>query len=129
VLNYNDPIPGGWTGSDFLLDPFTYQYYNASMSRNGARPVSYEGQYSNDLIATKVYGFLEDAINSIEDKPFFLVAAPIGPHANVDFERGFSPAVSAPRHANLFKDYKIPRTTNFNPDTVGLLSDCNEEFH
>ncbi|EPE35025.1 Alkaline phosphatase-like protein [Glarea lozoyensis ATCC 20868] len=117
VLNYNDPVPGGWTGSDFLLDPYTYQYYNASMSRNGAAPVSYEGQYSNDLIATKVYGFLEDAIDDVEDKPFFLVAAPIGPHANVDFEMGFSSAVSAPRHAHLFNGYKIPRMKNFNPDT------------
>jgi N-acetylglucosamine-6-sulfatase len=118
IHNYNSPIPGGWTGSDFLLDPYTYQYYNASMSRNGAHAISYKGHYSNDLIAEKAYGFLEDAINGVEDKPFFLVAAPIGPHANVDVERGFTPAVSAPRHAHLFKNYRIPRKKNFNPDTV-----------
>jgi N-acetylglucosamine-6-sulfatase len=120
VQNYNDPVPGGWTGSDFLLDPFTYQYTNASMSRNGAAPISYEGHYSNDLIAEKAYGFLEDAFDALNEKPFFLVAAPIGPHANVDFEKGFTPPVSAPRHAHLFKNYTIPRTKNFNPDTVSL---------
>jgi N-acetylglucosamine-6-sulfatase len=65
------------------------------MSRNGAHPISYEGHYSNDLIAEKTYGFLEDAMKGVDNNPFFLVAAPIGPHANVDFERGFTPAVSA----------------------------------
>jgi N-acetylglucosamine-6-sulfatase len=93
------------------------------MSRNGAPPISYEGHYSNDLIAKKAYAFLENAVKGVADHPFFLVAAPIGPHANVDFERGFTSAVSAPRHAHLFKNYKVPRTKNFNPDTVSYC--CN----
>ena len=30
VLNHHDPFPAGWTASDFLLDPFTYQFLNAA---------------------------------------------------------------------------------------------------
>ena len=29
VDNYNTPTVKGFNGSDFLLDPYTYQYYNA----------------------------------------------------------------------------------------------------
>ncbi|KAF4629061.1 hypothetical protein G7Y89_g9088 [Cudoniella acicularis] len=115
VLNYNSPVAGGFNGSDFLLDPFTYQYYNAATSRNGEAPVGYPGQYSPDLIAKKAFGFLEDAI--AEKSPFFLVAAPVAPHSNVEWPSlHFSEPRYAPRHAHLFKDYKIPRTKNFNPD-------------
>ena len=29
----------GWNGSDFLLDPYTYEYLNATMQRNRDDPV------------------------------------------------------------------------------------------
>ena len=53
------------------------------MTRNGGEPVSYEGQYSPDVVAEKVYGFLDEATE--HDEPFFLVAAPIAPHSDVRF--------------------------------------------
>ena len=92
VDNYNRPFVNGFTGSEFLLDPFTYQYYNASMSRNGNAPVNYLGQYSNDLVANKAYGFLDDAITA--GKPFFLGVAPIAPHCEFRF-----PACESPLHS------------------------------
>lgn len=119
IENYNKPVAGGFTGSDFLLDPYTYQYYNSYLSRNGGEPASYAGQYSPDVIAEKAFGFLNDAIS--DEKPFFLAIAPIAPHSDVVMGKlQFSQPKYAPRHAHLFKDYKIPRTKNFNPDKVRL---------
>jgi len=70
IDNYNEPFVGGYNGSDFILDPYTYEYYNAHMSRNGGAPVSYKGQYSPDVTAEKAYGFLEEATQHPE--PWFL---------------------------------------------------------
>lgn len=120
VDNYNAPYVQGFNGSDFILDPNTYQYYNSRMSRNGAPPVSYEGYYSPDITAQKAYDFLDEA--TMHDAPFMLTVAPIAPHSNVvlgsfeDFD--IDHPRYAPRHAHLFKDYKIPRTANFNPKKV-----------
>ncbi|KAI1469794.1 putative arylsulfatase [Daldinia caldariorum] len=128
VENYNSPAPGGFTGSDFLLDPYTYNYLNSTFQRNGEGPRSYEGQYSTDVLAEKAYGLLDEAVNA--GKPFFLVAAPVAPHANVvmkasasdshrdldDLPFEFTEPVPAERHKHLFKDKKVPRTANFNPD-------------
>lgn len=119
VDNYDSPYVHGFNQSDFLLDPYTYEYYNGHMTRNGEPPVSYAGQYSPDVVAEKAYGFLDDA--TLHDEPFFLGVAPIAPHSNVRLnpEEGVSmdTAFYAERHAHLFKDYVIPRTANFNPDT------------
>ncbi|KAF1965780.1 Arylsulphatase [Bimuria novae-zelandiae CBS 107.79] len=143
VDNYNDPFARGYNGSDFILDPNTYEYYNAYMSRNNGPPVSYKGEYSPDVTAQKAYGFLEEATQHPE--PWFLTIAPIAPHSNVKLEP-FKDLESdvpqyAERHAHLFKDYKIPRDANFNPSKQGgtgwikklpLLNDTvieyNDEF-
>lgn len=124
VDTYNKPFPSGWTGSDFLLDPFTYQYLNATTQRNQDPPVSWEGHYSTDVIANKTYGFLEDGIKS--GKPFFLTSAIMAPHANVaipDSLTGpiFTAPIPAERHKDLFPHAKVPRTTNFNPSKVSHL--------
>lgn len=138
VWNYDNPYPSGFTGSDFLLDPYTYEYLNSSYQRNQDTPVSHEGEYSTDVLASKAYGFLDDAAES--DKPFFLVVAPNAPHSNValktvlpgdpplspEFE--FGAPVSADRHRHLFKDVKIPRTPHFNPEHVGSDSPNVQSF-
>ncbi|CAK7213426.1 hypothetical protein SBRCBS47491_001792 [Sporothrix bragantina] len=126
VDNYNAPYAGGFNGSDFILDPFTYEYYRAFMSRNGAPPVSYEGQYSPDVTAEKAYGFLEEATQ--HDEPWFLTIAPIAPHGDMRQALPFRADMPRyhPRHAHLFKNYKIPRTKNFNPEKpvgVGWIRD------
>lgn len=128
--NYNTPHAAGWNGSDFLLDPFTYSYLNSTYQRNQDPPVSYEGSYTTDVLAGKALGFLDEAASS--SAPFFLGIAPVAPHCNVweNTTHGssavrvsgaltdlvFTPPIPAKRHEELFKDVKVPRTDNFNPD-------------
>lgn len=130
--NYNAPYPAGWTASDFLLDPFTYQYLNATTQRNRDPPVSWEGHYTTDVIAEKAYGFIDDAI-ALGDS-FFLTVATVAPHSNVAaFEIDLddplnspldsilgvvTPPIPAERHKHLFPEVKIPWTKNFTPDKV-----------
>jgi arylsulfatase A-like enzyme len=132
IENWNSPHPSGWTSSDFLLDPHTYQYLNASFQRNQFPPVSYQGQYSTDVLAEKAYGLLNEGIDS--GKPFFLTVAPVAPHSNVDpFPATGTPEdalkdihmtapIPAERHKHLFPDAKVPRRSNFNPEKVPPLN-------
>lgn len=136
IYNYDSPHAAGWTGSDFLLDPYTYRYLNATFQRNFDEPVSYEGQYSTDILAEKAYGFLDDALNELSNngKPFFLTVAPTAPHSDVNIKQKVihgnfsedsnvqSPPIPAERHKHLFKDVVVPRTPNFNPDIHGGAS-------
>ncbi|PWY78993.1 arylsulfatase [Aspergillus eucalypticola CBS 122712] len=124
VDNYNAPFPAGFTGNDFLLDPFTYDYLNSTFQRDRDPPQSYEGEYSTDVLAQKAYRLLDEAVAA--QKPFFLTVAPIAPHCNV-FMNGtgldanpkfsFSAPIPAKRHEHLFSDIKVPRTPSFNPET------------
>ncbi|RDW68702.1 sulfatase family protein [Aspergillus mulundensis] len=122
VDNYHSPYVNGFTGSDFLLDPFTYSYLNSTYQRNRDEPVSYEGRHTVEVITEKALGFLEDGLNG--DRPFFLTVAPVAPHSNVDVSalgKGHSPTVMTEpipldRHKDLFSDVKVPRTSHFNPD-------------
>lgn len=128
VDNYHSPHAAGWTGSDFLLDPFTYSYLNAAFQRNQDPPVSHEGEYSTDVLAGKALDFLDDAVAA--SKPFFLGIAPVAPHSNVQsnvISNGSvhdphsivaTPPIPAERHAHLFPDAIVPRTDNFNPEKV-----------
>ncbi|KAI7849320.1 alkaline-phosphatase-like protein [Circinella umbellata] len=119
VSNYNNPKPAGFDYQDQLVDPFTYTYNTAVFSRNGEQPVFYHNTYQTDVIHTKTLA----ALKAQRDKndPFFLWVAPMAPHGQFklsekDREDIFSePPISAARHADLFKDVKIPRRPNFNP--------------
>ena len=129
IKNYGTPYPAGFTGSDFLLDPYTYDYLNSTWQRNRDPPVSYEGQYTTDILARKAKAFLHDAVKAAQ--PFFLTIAPVAPHSTVEVHETsvidpqgsfrITPPVSAERHKNLFKDVKIPRTDHFNPEKAGSL--------
>lgn len=128
VANWNSPHPSGWTSSDFLLDPYTYEYLNATYQRNQDPPVSYEGQYTTDVLAEKANGFLQEGLDA--EKPFFLAIAPIAPHSNVylgnvsfDDPKALkkvtiTPPIPAERHKHLFPNARVPRKANFNPDKV-----------
>ncbi|KFY03339.1 hypothetical protein O988_01570 [Pseudogymnoascus sp. VKM F-3808] len=124
IFNYFAPFPAGFTGTEFLLDPHTYDYMNSVFQRNKLPPVSHKGEYSTDVLTQKAYGLLEDAVEA--DKPFFLTLAPIGPHSNINVADLLTPPfdgvvfeapIPAKRHENLFQDVKVPRTANFNPDS------------
>ncbi len=136
IDNYNSPHAAGWTGSEFLLDPYTYRYLNATLQRNHDKPVSYEGRYVTDVISAKAHDFLDDALAALDGtgQPFFLTVAPTAPHSNVDIKRKNmdgdfeentnvqSPPIPAERHAHLFEDVIVPRTPNFNPDEPSGVS-------
>ncbi|KAJ0367190.1 hypothetical protein COL154_003261 [Colletotrichum chrysophilum] len=123
--NWNNPHPKGWTGSDFLLDPNTYLYLNATFQRNDSPPQTYPGEYSNDLVAERALGFLDDALKFNGSKPFFVGIAPIGPHNNGlggETSAGATPPIPAKRHENLFPNITVPRTYNFNPDKPSMAN-------
>lgn len=130
IFNYDAPFVNGLNASDFLLDPFTYSYLNSSYQRNRDPPISYEGQYTQDVLAEKAYGFLDDALAA--KGPFFLTVAPVSPHSNVEIHDAtdffanvsFGPPIPLPKHKHLFKDVKVPRTAHFNPDNVGSSPRC-----
>lgn len=115
--NYNNPYARGFNGSDFLLDPWTYRYYYPRMTRNGNPPVSYDGQYSTDLLARKAAGFLDEAMR--HDRPWMLTVAPNAPHANGSHSPSrhatwFGEPEYPPRYADLFNGHKVPRDKSFN---------------
>lgn len=125
VGNYDQPHVNGFNGSDFLLDPYTYSYLNATYQRNQDPPVSYEGHHTTDVITQKALGFLGDALGG--ERPFFLTVSPVAPHSNVDpgILQGGEVTMSAPipleRHEHLFEDVTVPRTEHFNPNQVRPL--------
>jgi hypothetical protein len=106
-----------------LIDPGTYVFYNSTMTRNHEPYRNLPGQYSTDLVANAALGFLDDAI-AVPDRPFFVGVAPIAPHSETitsSRPARFEPPVPAIRHEHLFENVTIPRTPNFNPDTVSQL--------
>ncbi|KAH8892108.1 Arylsulphatase [Thozetella sp. PMI_491] len=85
ILNYRFPeYAKGWTGSEFLLDPFTYSFLNPWFARNNGIPKPYPNQYTTDIVGQKALGFLDEAARNVDEKPFFLAIAPVGPHADVE---------------------------------------------
>lgn len=75
-----------------------------------------------NVVAEKAYGFLEEAAS--QTQPFFLVAAPITPHAEV-LHNTTIPTIIPPkyveRYSSLFLNYTIPRDPSFNPAQVGIF--------
>ncbi|RAL04843.1 sulfatase family protein [Aspergillus ibericus CBS 121593] len=123
VDNYHSPFATGFNASDFVLDPYTYQYLRPVYQRNHDSPRSYEGQHTVDVLAEKTLGFLDDALASDTDRPFFLAVAPVAPHSNLEMGDEndtttfrFSAPIPATRHQHLFPDAIVPRTPHFNPD-------------
>ncbi|PVH95205.1 Arylsulphatase [Periconia macrospinosa] len=137
TTTYNNPFPAGWNGTDFLIDPGTYLYWNATFQRNTSPPSSFPDDYSTDLVNDKALAFLDDAVKSSDSKPFFVGIAPIAPHA-VTKSSVFTPPDPAPRHQDLFPDLKAPKTINFNPEepsgaswifNLERLNDTVIEYH
>ncbi|KIV95821.1 hypothetical protein PV10_03427 [Exophiala mesophila] len=118
LVTYNDPYPAGWNRTGFLIDPGTYNYYNACWQSDQNPPVWRAGEYNTDIVSDAAMEFLDEASKS--DRPFFLGVAPIAPHTEVEFlDDGnvkFIPPIPAKRHEGLFLDAKIPRGPSFNPE-------------
>ncbi|EWC47310.1 hypothetical protein DRE_03429 [Drechslerella stenobrocha 248] len=128
VRNYNSPHVKGFTGSDFLLDPFTYNYLSPAFQRDHNPPVIYPGNHTMDITADKAYALLDDALAS--GNPFFIGVAPVAPHSNVEVDTANpdrpNPRFSAPiplnRHSHLFPTARVPRTPHFNPEKPSGVS-------
>ncbi|KAK6207218.1 hypothetical protein LQW54_007419 [Pestalotiopsis sp. IQ-011] len=116
---YNKPYPAGWNDTDFLVDPQTYWYYNASMSRDNSTLRYLPGNYSTDVVANTALEFLDAA--AAADQPFFLGVTPIGPHAEMQpsLSGEFLLPTPADRHADLFQNLTAPRSPSFNKAREG----------
>ncbi|KAF5253975.1 hypothetical protein FANTH_1157 [Fusarium anthophilum] len=139
VENHDKHHAAGWTSSDFLLDPLTYSYWNATWQKDQGAPVSREGTYNTDVLSDKTINYIREA--HAAGKPFFIGSAPIAPHSEVvvrpDTYNGtisptdpsiqpiILPPKPAKRHADMFRDLKVPRTPNFNPKEP---NDCGDNF-
>ncbi|ODQ63110.1 alkaline phosphatase-like protein [Nadsonia fulvescens var. elongata DSM 6958] len=134
INNYKESWMKGWDDTDFLLNPFTYLYYNATFARNGGEPQKRLDKYSSDVIAEKKYALLDDIVDTRSSKessgeataPFF-VTAPISAHTNIETDlEEYKIIVTDPQYSNshscLFKDVKLPRNENFNTDIPGGAS-------
>ncbi|CAJ2505735.1 Uu.00g131290.m01.CDS01 [Anthostomella pinea] len=129
MSTYNNPFPAGWNGTDFLIDPGTYLYYNSTTQRNKDAPKKNPGLYSTDLVAENAIGFLDEALAAADEESFFLGIAPVGPHSETHTAvvdglatTALYPPVPADRHKDLFPDVKVPRTKNFNSDKATSAS-------
>ncbi|KAF5018970.1 hypothetical protein F66182_9033 [Fusarium sp. NRRL 66182] len=124
IDNYNSPFPAGWTGTNFLLDPGTYDYLNPIYQRNKEAPVHHKGEHTSDLISEYAHELLKDAIDA--KNPFFVAIAPIAPHSTILVNRPPGSPMTIPipteRHSRLFEGAKVPRTDNFNPDSPSGVS-------
>ncbi|KAK4057509.1 hypothetical protein OIO90_001578 [Microbotryomycetes sp. JL221] len=123
INNFDKIPPQDFDESDFLLDPNTYNYWNASFSHNGEPVTFHPGEYSTDLIRDRAVKLIESAVAQTPDKPFFVGVAPIAPHSHISAATHklggfvFEAPESAPRHAHLFQDVKLNSSReSFNPD-------------
>lgn len=131
VDNYNLPFAKGFNTSDFVLDPYTYQYLHPVYQRNHDPPISYSGQHTIDVLRKKALDLLDDAVAESHERPFFLTIAPIAPHSNFEMTNAsdyttfrFSAPIPLERHKDLFPEAKVPRTEHFNPDLVCISLYC-----
>jgi arylsulfatase A-like enzyme len=110
-------VPPGWSDWHGGVDPSTYDYYGYTINNNGHLKTygRSPADYSVDVDA----GLAEQAIGKARraGKPFFLNVAPLAPHTVAVASRATregTPALPAPRYANVFANTPLPRYPNFN---------------
>jgi arylsulfatase A-like enzyme len=95
-------IPPGWDTWEVPAKGSPYHQFNYTLNDNGKlEPHGNRARdYLTDVLDHKVRNFI-----STSTKPFFAYVGVYNPHA---------PATPAPRHKNMFKDAKAPRTPSYN---------------
>ncbi|KAF9164832.1 hypothetical protein DFQ26_000963 [Actinomortierella ambigua] len=107
-----------------LVSPGIYTFYDPIFATNDGPIERLTGKYQTDVISDKSIKLLDDLATNKTD-PFLLVISPTAPHDEVWFDKGrtiFTPPVPAKRHEHLFKDARVPRSPNFNPDDQDKVS-------
>ncbi|KAH8745488.1 hypothetical protein F5883DRAFT_654532 [Diaporthe sp. PMI_573] len=108
TVTWNDPYPGGFNETNFLMEPNVYIYYNATYQRNQDPPHYLPGRYSPDVLAETSDEFLEHAAADVDNRPFFINIMPVGPHFEKEIPTGpgqsiagtvLYPPVPAKRHS------------------------------
>lgn len=104
-------IPPGW---DRWFAPVTnsaYASYDYTVNDDGVLRSygSAPQDYITDVLAAQAVAFVRESASLSPRRPFFLALMFYAPH---------TPAVPAPRHAELFPDAQVPRTAAFNEADV-----------
>jgi arylsulfatase A-like enzyme len=102
-------VPPGWDEWDVPVFGAAYYEFDYQMNQNGTLiPRGHApADYLTDVMTVRARQFIRQAASG--KAPFFLYLAPYAPH---------KPSTPAPRHAQLFKGVKIPRTPSFNEADV-----------
>ena len=121
--------------SEVLIEPNVYVFYNATYQKNQDPPHYMPGSYSTDVMAESAVEFLEHAASD-KDRPFSINIMPVGPHFEAQIIPGqptqesiLYPPVPAKRHEHLYPNVTVPRTENFNPETVSESSCAVRTIH
>lgn len=143
MKNWDRPYPKDWTNSSFLVDPWTYNYYNSTWTLGDSKGGTHNvlGTHTTWVTRDKAENFIDDAADSGEQ--FFMMVAPVAPHAQMKYW-GYPQAPPPPpkEYDHLFNDAVSPRTPNFNPDDPSGVSwvyqmpkltqmqvEANDHFH
>ena len=100
--------------------------FNVSYTDNFG-PVQYsDGNHSTVLLTdtiTQPGGWLDQAFSG--ERPWLMVAAPTTPHVETANNEHKYPIPPTPevKYQDAFPDFKVPRTPDFNPDTVCIPSE------
>ena len=90
-----------------------YSYYHSQWTNgNSDNYTPFDGTHTTDVTEDKSLVMLDKAAESGEQ--FFMMIAPVAPHAEVD--HGTRPPPVPVGYRGRFRDHKAPRTGNFNPD-------------
>ncbi|CAK3774366.1 arylsulfatase [Lecanosticta acicola] len=115
--NWHAPYPKGWTNSSFLVDPWTYNYWNSTWTNGDARKhlTAFPGHHTTHVTRRKALEFIDQAVDA--GGQFFMMVAPVAPHAynRHGGDRQLMPP-APPEFVGAFNNSIAPRSPNFNPD-------------
>jgi N-acetylglucosamine-6-sulfatase len=112
--HYNRPdvVPAGWDRWFALEDSTQYRMFGYEVSVDGRlrRFESAARDYQTDVLARFASRFVAHG-----DPPFFLLLAPVPPHADPDLpDDAARNPIPAPRHRGRFGSVPLPRPPSFN---------------
>lgn len=96
-------IPPGWSTWDVPASGSPYHQFNYTLNDNGK--LESHGDKASDYLTDVLNLKARKFISAPSTKPFFAYLGVYNPHA---------PATPAPRHRNMFKGVKAPRTPSYN---------------